>query len=54
MKLGFGVVMILALTALTGCLSSSGGGGGSKPSTTYIVVPAGQPLPQGATAVPAQ
>jgi len=40
----FGLVMLLALAPLAGCCSSLGTGGG-KPSTTYIVVPAGQPIP---------
>ena len=39
----FGLVMLLALGSLAGCSSSFGTGGGSKP--TYIIVPAGQPIP---------
>jgi hypothetical protein len=39
----FGVAIILALASLTGCCSSLGTGGGSKP--TYIIVPAGTPIP---------
>jgi hypothetical protein len=39
----FGLVMLLALGSLAGCCSSLGTGGGSKP--TYIIVPAGTPIP---------
>jgi hypothetical protein len=38
----FAVAVVLALVSLAGC-SSSFGGGGSKP--TYIIVPAGTPIP---------
>ncbi len=40
----FGFAMLFILGSLAGCCSSLGTGGG-KPSTTYIVVPAGQPIP---------
>ena len=39
----FAVAAVLALVSLTGCCSSLGTGGGSKP--TYIIVPAGTPVP---------
>lgn len=42
-RLRFGLMMLLALAPLAGCCSSLGTGGGSKP--TYIIVPAGQPIP---------
>jgi hypothetical protein len=39
----FAVAVVLVLVSLTGCCSSLGTGGGSKP--TYIIVPAGTPIP---------